>query len=378
MPKPLHTGPNSIDTLAALPSPRAWAVIIVLSLVLLGLAVYWLYEALLPIAVALGLAYACSPMVDSLQKRGWDRGWSVAFILAMLGLGLSLALALVVPSLVSDGRDLMQRFPDYASLALDKVLQLGQRLGLELPEREAVLDKLRTQLGRWTGTLASSGLVSAQGLLERASGLLSSALNLLLVPVFFFFFLRDLPKTRVFLKGLIPPRLRPLVSDVAATILKAFSGYLRGQAMVSLILAAIFATALSLLGVKYGLVIGLLAGLLNIIPYVGQATGLLLALTMALVDFGGWGRVLALPALFAAVNFIEGTFITPRIVGEHVGLSPLQAMLALVLGAAMAGLLGLVLAIPLAGALKALLLDLDQVYRGSRLFLGPGRPARRR
>jgi predicted PurR-regulated permease PerM len=346
-------------------------VILLLALIGLGLAAWWLYSGLLPVLLAFALAYACSPLVDRLERRGWSRAWAVTALLAGLSLALGLAVALLLPVLLRDAKDLAERLPHYASAALDRVLLLGQAWGLHLPGREALLQSLQARLQGLSGGLLSGGTDVAKRVWAQAGSLLSSTLNLALVPIFFFFLLRDLPALRHWAAGLVPPRHRSLARSLALEVDKAFSGYIRGQLTVALILAAVLATGLSLLGVRYGLVIGILAGLLNIIPYMGQAIGLGLALTMAVVDFDGWGRLLAVPLLFGAVNFIEGTFITPRVVGDQVGLSPLQAMLALMLGASAAGLLGMVLAIPVAGVAKTLLSDLGQLYRRSQLYQGP-------
>lgn len=354
---------NPIDALAAVPSPRAWLLIAVLALAALFGAAYWLYSGLLPFLLALLLAYACDPLVTRLQKHGWSRTQAVGFLLAALGLLALAAMALVLPILVRDARDLVERLPLYTSNAIDRVLSQGQAWGLPMPERAEFIASAQARLQS-----VSAGLLSSGG------SLLSSTLNLALIPIFFFFLLRDLPDLLHRILLLAPPRHRPMVQRLGAEVDRAFSGYIRGQATVSLILGLILAAGLSLLGLRYGLVIGLLAGLLNMVPYVGQAVGLALALVVAVVDFSSWGQLLAVPLIFGAMNFIEGTFITPRIVGEQVGLNPLEAMLAMVLGGSAFGLLGLVLAIPAAGIAKTLLGDLLALYRESQLYRGKAKP----
>ena len=167
---------------------------------------------------------------------------------------------------------------------------------------------------------------------------------------------------------LAPPRWRP---DAAKRLDQAdgvFSGYLRGQMLVASILAGLYCVGLSLLGIRFGIVIGLLAGFLNIVPYVGLLTGLTLSLTMAAVDFAGWGRLVGVLAVFGACQFAEGAFITPRVVGDKVGLSPLESIIALILGGEFGGLAGLVLAIPVAGTLKIYGRDALAAYRACVFF----------
>jgi predicted PurR-regulated permease PerM len=128
-----------------------------------------------------------------------------------------------------------------------------------------------------------------------------------------------------------------------------------------------------LIGIKFGLVIGIASGLLNLLPYVGQGAGFAVAMIVAFVNFDGWGRVLAVPLLFGAVQFLESTVITPKVVGNRVGLSPVWALMALIVGGDVGGFLGLLTAIPITGCLRIVLLDLLDVYRTSDFYTEPPR-----
>jgi predicted PurR-regulated permease PerM len=309
-----------------------WALGVGAFLAALVVASWALYDSLIPLFLAFGLAYALSPVVDFLEKKHVPRAWGTALLLSALGLTGFLLAATFIPVIVRDGREFVQNVPDYFSTAVEKVAAVGERYGFEVPVRRELVERIQEHL-REASLAAFSPAV---GLVKRVFSGVGSAvafvLNFLIVPVFFFYFLRDLPYTKRHAYELIPPRHRGLALAKWEKVDRVFSGYIRGQMTVSLILAVFFAAGLSILRVKFGLVIGLLAGLLNIIPYLGQITGLALSLIMALVDFTGWGRLAAVPVLFAVGNFVEGNFITPKIVGDKVGLSPMQTILALIPG----------------------------------------------
>lgn len=346
-----------------------WALAVAAFLALLGAAAYALYDSLVPLLAAFALAYAASPAVDRLEDAGLPRVWSVVMLMAGLaGTGV-LFLFIVLPPLVSDAREFAVAFPDHAASAARRVGDLAHGFGVDLPvDQDAVLELLRRQGARVVPAVLKP-LAGALGrIFDGAASLLVGLLNLTLIPVFFFYFLKDLPHIRAHLFDLVPPAWRPAARARLDEADAVFSGYIRGQFTVAAVLAVVFALGLALLGVRFGLLIGALAGLLNIIPYVGQLTGLVLALVMVLVDFTGWGRVLAVPALFAAVNWAEGNFLTPRLVGDKVGLGPVEIIVALIVGGELAGFSGLLLAIPAAGILKAWLRDAVTLYRVSELY----------
>lgn len=348
-----------------------WAAGVAVFLAVLAAAGYALYDSLVPLLAAFGLAYAASPLVDRLEGAGLSRTWAVVLLMAVLAGAGGVLLLTVLPPLFSDARELATAFPDHAASAARRLSALALGYGVTLPlDSDGVVELLRRQGARVGPALFKPAAAALGRLFEGTASLLVGVLNLTLIPVFFFYFLRDLPDIRAHLFDLVPPLWRPAAQarlDEADTV---FSGFIRGQFAVSAVLAVVFALGLSLLGVRFGILIGLLAGALNVIPYVGQLTGLALALVMVLVDFTGWGRVLAVPALFAAANGIEGTFLTPRLVGDKVGLNPVETMVALIVGGQLAGFAGLLLAIPAAGILKAWLRDAVALYRASELY-GP-------
>jgi predicted PurR-regulated permease PerM len=359
---------------AVLNKKTVWALGVGGFLILVAAASYALYDSLLPLFLAFGLAYALSPVVDFLEKRGVPRAWGAALLLLGLALTAALLAASFIPAVLRDGREFIQNLPDYFSAAVQKIAEIGERYGFEVPVRQELVEKVRAHLREASLAALSPAVGLARSVFSGVGNAAVFVLNFLIVPVFFFYFLRDLPGTKRYAFELIPPRHRALARAKWEELDRVFSGYIRGQMTVALILAGVFAVGLSIMGVKFGLFIGLVAGLLNIVPYLGQITGLALSLTMALVDFTGWGRLAAIPLLFGGANFVEGTFITPKIVGDKVGLSPVQTILALIVGGQVAGIAGLLVAIPVAGSVKVLLSDAVEAYRKSDLYRGHPAP----
>jgi len=341
---------------------------VALALGLLLTAAFLWVRPLLPFFLALGLAYAFSPLVDRLQARGVSRSVSALGLLALLLLVVLLLLAYVVPTLLNDAQAMLQSLPESLSTATARLSALGQKMGVELPSSAVASEALRLKLNSLSAQTMGGNLDLARWLWSSLGNAVNVVLNLLLVPVFFFFLLRDMHQIKHGAFQLVPVTQQALVKRGYAAVDQVFSSYLRGQMILASILGVVLATGLMLLGVKFGLLIGLLAGFLNLIPYVGQITGVTLAMVMGLVDFQSWAQVAAIPVLFAGMNFVEGTFITPHVVGRKVGLSSVETLLALIAGAELAGLVGLILVVPLMGCLKLLIVDLAGDYKASKFY----------
>lgn len=357
------------------PDHKLWAFGLGTLLVLAIWASYFLFASLLPLFLAFGLAYAFEPLVNIGEQKGLPR--TLAVFLLMLGLSVSAGLLIffIFPILFAESREFCENFPGQVTILAEKIAEFGNRHGMNLPVHQELAKKVSAWTEKVFSSALSSGFGSGGQLYTSMSGLMEVSLNLLVIPVFFFYLLRDLPAIKRQGVNLIPLRHRPAVLSGLRKIDGVFSTYIRSQLTVTLILAVIFSASLSLLDVRYGLVIGIFSGFLNLVPYLGQAIGVILSLLMVLVDFKGWGRVIAIPLIFSVINFIEGMFITPRIVGNTVGLSSLQTLVVLFLGADIAGMVGMVVAIPLAASFKVLLLELFQEYKKSHFYIAKSEKA---
>ncbi|NJO56455.1 MAG: AI-2E family transporter, partial [Rhodospirillales bacterium] len=170
------------------------------------------------------------------------------------------------------------------------------------------------------------------------------------------------------INSLLPQRGGDQIRHVIREIDDRLSGFVRGQAIVCLLLGAWYATGLSLIGLNYGLAVGLGAGLLSIIPFVGNIVGLATSLAIALTQFDGWLNPALVVAVFASGNFLEGNFVTPKIVGDRVGLHPVWLLFAVMAGSTMLGVTGALLAVPVAATVGVIVRFVVQKYRESELF----------
>ncbi len=194
--------------------------------------------------------------------------------------------------------------------------------------------------------------------------------NFILIPVIAFYLLRDYHAMWPRFEAMIPRRSVDRVRALRAEMDSALSGFVRGQLTVASILGALHAIGLSIVGIDGAVVIGLLSGFLNMVPYVGTALGISLALLMAVLSFSGWAPILGVIVVFAVANTIESLVITPRIVGDKTGLSPVVVMLAILTGGEVFGFAGLLLGVPAAAVLKVLLRVMREVYVQSDAYRG--------
>jgi predicted PurR-regulated permease PerM len=341
---------------------RSW--IAVGALLLGGFLVWRLQVALVPVLAALFLAYLLDPLVARMAPpRGHvPRFWgSLLCVVGLLVFVVGIAL-IVVPLLVHQISALGERLPELVVRFENELVPWVERtLHLRMPKTFAEVAARGRALVPFTDFAGVAGGVGS---------VLGGLFYVVLVPVLAFMFLERFPAVRAFGIGLVPQRHRTLVSDVAGEIDRAVSGWIRGQIIVMIFQGVCYVVGLTLLGVDYGLLIGLVAGLLAFVPYVGVGVGLLLALLACAVDYRSLGQVLGVASLFAAVPLVDSLLVTPRVVGERTGLGPLGVILALLLCGELFGIAGVLLAVPLAATAMILGRRAFHAYRESRFYRG--------
>ena len=321
-----------------------------------------------PVLLAFSLAYMLDPLIDKLEARGWSRTTSIL----VLGGAIVAALATGIAFLVPAGVRQAMKLPGYVQELSVKAVPLAERLlGRELPH---TFKELAAEAGTQASDLASQvGPAVGQFLVKAAGGTASAigtVFGLALVPLFLFYFLRDFDTIKGQAASLLPPRYREQIAGRFAEIDDVLAAFVRGQLTVACILAAIYSTGLTLSGVKLGLAIGVIAGFARLVPVAGVLVGVALSAVAILVD---WHDGSHLVAIGAAVTFVvgqalEGSVITPKIVGEKVGLSAVVVMIAVLAFSEIFGFVGMLLAVPLAAVLKVVLRVLLMRFRESSLF----------
>jgi predicted PurR-regulated permease PerM len=337
-----------------------------------GLAILGLLYALSPILTPFLLAgifaYICNPVTDRLTRLGLPRMLAVVVvILALTALTAGLIL-IVLPLLYEEAVILAARMPEALALINEKLAPwLRQNFGIRLKFDVASLQKLAA--GNWD---------TVQVILERiysslkigGVALVGLAVNLLLAPVVMFYLLLDWHGMMERLSGIVPRPWHDNIDRIASEIDAVLSQYLRGQILVMAILAAYYTVGLWIADIPSALSIGIVTGLLIFIPYLGYATGLILALLVAVLQFAGWGPIIAVLVVYGIGQVLESFVLTPFLVGERIGLHPLAVIFALMAFGQLFGFFGILAALPASAALLVGLREVRGLYLDSRFYRG--------
>jgi len=333
------------------------------------LALRSLAPVLTPFVVASVLAYALVPVVDRLCAASGGRlPRAIAVILVELTLitALALLLLLIAPVLAKELPLIREQLPtvlDKLNAAATPLLrELGINFSLDLPSLQArALSYLNAN---YSGAIAS--LFSS---LRLGGGMaLSLIANALLIPVALFYLLMDWKKLVSRVIELVPPRARPGVDSFTSEAGEVLGQYLRGQLLVMVIMAVFYSAGLSLFGLDLALPIGVFTGLAMFVPYVGFGIGLLLAVFAGLLQFAPTEAFIMVAAVYGTGQIVEGLFITPRLVGERIGLHPLAVIFALLAFAQLFGFVGVLVALPASAVLLVAIRRLRMGYMSSRLY----------
>lgn len=338
------------------------------ALVLIGWLLQQLQPVLMPFLVGMLLAYLGDPLVDRLEARGLSRTWGVVAVFSLFSLILLAMLLVLVPLL---GKQLVRLY-QLAPLMLDwlqgTALPWGQQqfgLRADFWQLERVKTLFAEHLGQATDI---AGLLLAQ-VTSSSLALLAWLGNLLLVPVVGFYLLRDWDVMLARLRNLLPRRREGLVVRLAGECHEVLGAFLRGQLLVMLALALVYATGLMLVGLELGLLIGVLAGLASLVPYMGFVVGIGAALVAVLFQFGlDWYPLLGVLLVFTFGQLLEGMWLTPLLVGDRIGLHPVAVIFAILAGGQLFGFTGVLLALPVAAVIMVLLRHVHDFYKLSALY----------
>jgi predicted PurR-regulated permease PerM len=340
--------------------PPKW----VLTLLAAALALWLiseLRELVVLMVVGYFVAYAIDPLLRSLELRGLSRPLGFAVVCAVLIVLITLAGLTAVPTILDEFGKLSANLNAYIDTSRDKLVPFLERAKDYLPESirakvdlEDIKGSLLALLSGVSGdTIKNIGRTVVSTLTQGYSRILT-LLNILLLPFIVYYIAVDLPRVHEFFRNIFPVAKRSKVDRICHEIDGYVSSFVRGQAIVCCALFVLYAIGLGLVGIDLWLLLAAIAGFGNMVPYLGTAIGLTLSCIMAVVTFGDVPHIGWVLVVFAVVQFLEGMVITPRIMGESVGLSPLVIILSLFAGGQLFGLLGIFLAIPAAATLRVL------------------------
>lgn len=343
--------------------------LILLAVVLvLGLA-YLLRGVLVPLFLAFLLAYALDPWVDRLEGMRVPRPLGAILVMLSIVLMVTVVLIYSIPIFVDEVREAASAIPEQiASLQLRIEPWFSSKLHIKLPHTLADLERAASERLQ-----AGGAFENARTFLFGTLGYVGVALSMLIVPVFALYLLMDFDRIVRRVGQLVPRRWVSPIGEVARQIHRTLSGYVRGQLTANIVLAALYATGLRMVDIRLAVPIGVLTGLLAFVPYVGFGIGLLVATTMAALDWQGPGPLLGVFAVMLGVQAVDATMITPRIVGRSVGLAPLEVILTMMAAGSLFGFLGVLLAVPLGAVAKILVQRAVKSYLASSFYNRPAK-----
>jgi predicted PurR-regulated permease PerM len=348
-----------------------------------------LASILTPFAASLALAYFLNPPVNGLERifdrwisrsprlrqRIEPRVIAVALLVVAVVSVIVLALVFVVPAAYRQISEAAAKLPAYVSNWRARVEPLYERLNLQYPEQsEAIRERLVTAVRENAPGLLAPITHVVQAAFSSVMGFILTVLNFVVIPVFVVYLLFDMNRILMGFAELVPHRFRPYAYSRAAEVDRLLAAFVRGQITVCLILGVFYALALTACRVPMGLLVGFVIGFFNLIPFMSHLIGLPLALGLSWVDGASTERLVAVAAVFVFGQFVEGNFVTPRVVGDSLGLHAVVVMLAVLVGGTLLGLIGMLVAVPFTAALSVFWNDLRDLYLRSAFFRGDATP----
>ena len=356
-----------------LPMSKSTKILLVTILPLVFLAAAILYYSsavFLQLFIAFALAYIMNPAVELLERRGIKRLYGIILVFCLTVVISCGFMAFFVVSIADELSNMQLNLPAYAQHLYEITPEsIKGYLGVETSDRLVLrLNELLQQARNAAPDLLKPMLNLLQKALNSTVAVLLALLGYLIIPVYLFYLLFDLPQLKTFIESYIPERYRQTYNSKLAEVNTVLSGFIRGQLSVCAILALLYSAGLYFIGIDLAIVIGTLAGATFIIPYVGTIIGICLSVVMALLKFNDILHPLLCLGWFGLVQLLEGAVITPKIVGDTVGLHPLVAIVALLIGGQLFGITGMLLAVPVTAVLQVFLRSLADYYRSSEFY----------
>ena len=325
----------------------------------------WLLgNVMMPFLAGAAVAYFLDPVADRLERAGLSRIMATIVISILVLLATLVIILSLIPTLISQLTALINAAPELFTAAQKFLLERFP----ELQDRTSTIRQSLSQIGQ---AIQARGGELANGVLQSAMNFIGGIVFIVIVPVVAFYFLLDWDRMVARIDRLLPRDHADEIRSLAAQIDSALSGFIRGQMSVCLILGSFYSIALMMAGLNYGLLVGAFAGAITFIPYIGSLLGGALAIGLALFQFwGDWMPIGIVVGIFVFGQFVEGNIISPKLVGNSVGLHPLWLIFALSAFGALFGFAGMLVAVPVAAALGVLIRFFVDKYTESALYRG--------
>lgn len=341
--------------------------LLVVILLALWLCFHLFSSILLPFVIAAGLAYFMDPMVVRLHRMGLPRSVGALVLLLAFGTLAALFALLLYPVIAAQAAAFIKNLPTYIQNIQQDMTPLLEEVQRRLPHglQGKLQDLATNQLGQVVSYIGKT----ASSIIGGGYAVVNIVTILVLTPIITFYFLRDWPRIIQHIDRLLPRPYEGLIRVQAIEIDKILSAWLRGQAICCLALAAIYAVGLTIIGLDLGLIVGLTAGIISFIPYVGTILGGLAAILLSLSQDQGWHGVISVVIVFTIGQCLNDYVIQPRFLGDRVGLSAVWVIFSLFAGGAAFGFIGIMLAVPIAATIGVILRFWLRRYLQSPLYL---------
>jgi len=348
---------------------RIWLIAAAVTAVL----VWLLAGVLTPFLIGMTIAYALDPLCDRLEAHGIGRTLATVIVLGGFVLVATVVLVLAVPLIWSQVTDLISRAPQIADNLDARIQPLWDRLRAHMTD--TMVTRVDAAVDVWSRGVLTWLAANLRSVAEGSIALFNVVSTLLIAPLVAFYMLRDWDRMIAIVRARIPRHVVDPISDTVREINDVLAAWLRGVLSLAGVLMVFYAAGLSLLGVPYGLLIGLVAGAIAFIPYLGPIVGGVPAMVAAFVHFDSAIMWAATFGVFALGQILEGNVLTPWLVGRSVNLHEVWTIFAVMAGGALLGLTGVLIAIPVAAAVGVIVRRLDQRYLASRLYDPEGNAA---
>lgn len=348
----------------------------IISALLLATFLYFLYalkSITIPLIIAVIIAYLLDPLIDKFETYKISRSTSIIFLISITLIFIVLLLILLIPAIEGEMRSLIEKLPGYMETVKTTAIPFLEGLASKLmPERSFPMDKFLAEGEKLLKNIPldiwKSILSAMSSTLKSTFSLIASIIGTMIIPLYLYYILKEFDVMKEKAVTLIPPRNRDFIIDRFKDADEILSAFIRGQMVVCLILGVIYSAGLGIIGLDLAIVIGLLSGASFIIPYIGPIISFSSATVFAYLQFHDLKHVVYVVLLYAFAQVIESFVLTPKIVGDKVGLHPLAVILAVIAGGELFGFLGILLAVPTAAILKILTLGAIESYKESNYY----------
>ncbi len=343
---------------------RFWLI----GLVVTGALLWLLSDVLFPFVAGMAIAYLLDPLADRLEAVKAPRWAATTLVLSGFFVIFLLVLVILAPVIQSQIVGLIAALPEYAAAIEEALTPVFETMRAQISEDE--LSRLRDSASQYVGSAVGWIAALIGGVWRGGMAILDLISLLVITPVVAFYLLRDWDRMTAKIDGLLPRPYAETIRGLMGEVDQSLASFIRGQGMVCAILGIFYAIGLTVVGLNFGLLVGLGAGLVSFIPYVGSVSGFVVATGIAVFQFDSPTMWLVVAGVFVLGQAVEGNFLTPKLVGESVGLHPVWVLFALLAGGSLFGFTGLMLAVPVAAVIGVMVRFLIARYRDSHYFLG--------